>query len=62
LSFLCFPAYRKKNIPAIPAAIYEPSMSLAVLATYMAFVIKITYNTIIPAPTTNPNSSPITEI
>lgn len=51
----------KKNIPAIPAAIYDPSRSFAVLATYIAFVISTTYKTIIPAATINPNSSPITE-
>ena len=50
-----------KNIPAIPAAIYEPKSSLAVFATYIAFVIKIKYKTITSAAIINPISSPIAE-
>ena len=50
-----------KNIPAIPVAISEPNSSGAVFAILSALVINITYITTIPAVTTNPSSSPITE-
>ena len=52
---------RNMNIPAIPAAIKLPKSSFAVLDTYKAFVISITYSIIIVDATINPISSPITE-
>ena len=50
-----------KNIPAIPAAINEPVLSLAVLAIYKALVTSITYIITIAPDTIKPISSLITE-